>query len=127
MKSHVLAAVFSVVNFVLLIVLIVGASPREANDPAAPTVVRAQAIELVDAQGKVRGQLYLGADGGGNLRLRAPNGEVRVKIGATNDGSGLMFADNRTEPAVQLHAGGQGGTSLTLTGEGQKVRVISPE
>jgi hypothetical protein len=58
--------------------------------------------------------------------LRAPNGEVRVKIGATLEGGGLMFADKRTEPAVQLRAGGKSGPNLTLTSPDKKERVIEP-
>ncbi len=80
----------------------------------------------MDAQGNVRGQLFLGPDGGGNIRLRAPNGEVRVKIGATVEGGGLMFADKNTEPAVQLRASGKAGPNLTLTGPEKKERVFTP-
>lgn len=125
MRSQKFVALLTVVNLVLLGSLLVGAAPGGAADSPA-SVVRAQAIELVDAQGQVRAQLYLGVDGGGNLRLRAPNGEVRVKIGATDEGGGLMFADARTEPAVQLHAGGKSGTKLTLLGSENRQRVIEP-
>jgi hypothetical protein len=37
-----------------------------------------------------------------------------------------MFADKRTEPAVQLHAGGKRGPKLMLTGADKKERVIEP-
>jgi hypothetical protein len=124
MRANRLVAVLTVVNLTLLVTLLVGASkPTNPTDVLAPSVVRAQAIELVDAAGNVRGQLFLGADGGGNIRLRAPNGEVRVKIGATADGGGLMFADKNTEPAVQLSSTS---ASLTLTAQDKKQRVISP-
>lgn len=126
MRSHKFVTAVTVVNLALLIMLLIGAAPTNPTDVVAPSVVRAQAIELVDAQGNVRGQLFLGADGGGNIRLRAANGEVRVKIGATVDGGGLMFADKNTEPAVQLRAGGTTGTSLRLAGPDKKERVITP-
>ena len=126
MRSHKFLTVLTTANFALLVTLLVGASASKPGDPAAASVVRAQAIELVDAQGNVRGQLHLGADGGGNLRLRAANGEVRVKIGATVEGAGLMFADERTEPVVQLRAGGKTGTGLTLIAPDNKQRVIAP-
>lgn len=126
MRSYTFVSVLTAINLALLVTLLVGAVPTNPKDVVAPSVVRAQAIELVDAQGNVRGQLHLGADGGGNIRLRAPNGEVRVKIGATVDGGGLMFADKKTEPAVQLRAGGKSGTNLTLTGPDKKERVIAP-
>ena len=126
MRSYKVASVLTAVNLALLITLLVGSTPTNPGDKVAPSVVRARAIELVDAEGNVRGQLFLGADGGGNIRLRAPNGEVRVKIGATLEGGGLMFADKRTEPTVQLRAGGKNGPNLTLTGADKKERVIEP-
>jgi hypothetical protein len=126
MRSPKLLAVLSMLNLSILAAMLMGGKPNDARDEAAPAVVRAQAIELVDAAGNVRGQLFLGPDGGGNIRLRAPNGEVRVKIGATNEGGGLMFADQRTEPVVQLRAGGKTGAKLTLAAEGKKEAVIAP-
>ncbi|HEX5446585.1 MAG TPA: hypothetical protein VFW87_22395 [Pirellulales bacterium] len=126
MQSPKLLSVLTFVNLVVLCTLLLATKPTNPTDKVAPSLVRAQAIELVDAEGNVRGQLFLGPDGGGNIRLRAPNGEVRVKIGATLDGGGLMFADKRTEPAVQLHAGGKAGPALTLTNAGKKERVIAP-
>jgi hypothetical protein len=127
MRSHRFVTALTLANLLILGTLLLAGKPTNPTDKVAPSVVRAQAIELVDAEGNVRGQLFLGDDGGGNIRLRAGNGEVRVKIGATVEGGGLMFADKRTEPAVQLHAGGKsGGPNLTLTGAGQKQRVIAP-
>lgn len=131
MRFQRLFALLTVINLALLLVLVVGGMPNVAleavgADAAPPSVLRAQAIELVDSAGNVRGQLFLGPDGGGNIRLRAPNGEVRVKIGATLEGGGLMFADANTDPAVQLRAGGASGASLRLAGRDQKERVIAP-
>jgi hypothetical protein len=91
---------------------------------AAP-IVRAQAIELVNAQGLEVAQLYTGADGGGNLRLRSGDGVIRVKLGATADGSGLLLADRDVEPAIVL-ASSDGETSVTLAQEGRRKRVIRP-
>jgi hypothetical protein len=124
MRSPLVLTLLTVANVLVLGSLLVAGKP--AADDSAPAVLRAQAIELVDAQGQVRGQLFLGDDGGGNIRLRAGNGEVRVKIGATVDGGGLMFADKQTEPAVLLRAGGQQGPNLTLTSPDKKARVVAP-
>jgi hypothetical protein len=126
MRSHKLITALTLVNLLILGTLLLGGAPTNPTDKVAPSVVRAQAIELVDAEGNVRGQLFLGPDGGGNIRLRAPNGEVRVKIGATIEGGGLMFADKRTEPVVQLRASGKTGANLTLTAEDKKEKVIAP-
>jgi hypothetical protein len=99
-------------------------SPLADAQEVAP-VVRAQAIELVNAQGLVVAQLYTGDDGGGNLRLRNGEGLVRVKLGATADGSGLLLLDRDVAPAVVLGSGDDG-TSLTLAQEGRRNRVIKP-
>ena len=69
--------------------------------PLVTDVVQARLIELVDERGQVRAQLHIGADGGGNLRLRNGQGEVRVKLGATADGAGLLLMDQATEPGVR--------------------------
>jgi hypothetical protein len=61
-------------------------------------VLRAQRIELVD-------------------RIRDLEGNIRVKLGASQSGSGLVLLNDRTEPGVQVlagadsrddHAGGEG-------------------
>jgi hypothetical protein len=97
-----------------------------ADEPTkAAAVIRAEAFELVDKQGKVVAQLHVGEDGGGNIRLRSGDGMVRVKLGATKDGSGLILFDNAAEPAVAL-ASGKTGTTATLAEKGKDKRVIKP-
>ncbi|QDV37727.1 hypothetical protein [Tautonia plasticadhaerens] len=91
----------------------------------APAVLRAEAFELVDKTGKVVAQLHLGEDGGGNIRLRSGDGTVRVKLGATADGSGLLLFDKEAEPAVWL-AANESGTSATLAEKGKEKRVLKP-
>lgn len=76
-------------------------------------VVRAKLIELVDAKGQVVAQLHTSEDGGGQLRLRSGSGTVRVKIGSTSDGSGLLLMDSESEPAI-WHSVSRAGTTLTL-------------
>ena len=46
-------------------------------------VIRAKLIELVNDNGDVVGQLYLGEGGSGQIRLRNGSGEVRVKLGSS--------------------------------------------
>ena len=98
---------------------------RAAASEVASDVIRARLIELVATDGRVVGQLHTSEDGSGNLRLRGGNGEVRVKLGATKDGSGLILMDKNTEPAVWLEAQSQG-TTLTLAQSGKSKRVIAP-
>jgi hypothetical protein len=99
----------------------VGAKEVEEIAP----VLRAQEVQLVDKQGKTVAQLYVGEDGGGNLRLRSGDGTIRVKLGATADGSGLLLFDREAEPAVWL-ASNKSGTSATLAEKGKNKRVIKP-
>ena len=101
-------------------------TPVSAQASAAvPDVLRARRIDLVNASGAVVGQLYTGEDGGGQIRLRSPDGEVRVKLGASADGSGLILMDDKTEPALWL-ASKREGTSLTLAQRGREKRVFTP-
>lgn len=101
--------------------------PRTAAAQGAvvPDVLRARLIELVNDRGAVVGQLYTGEDGSGQLRFRSAGGEVRVKLGATDDGSGLVLMDGRTEPAVWL-ASGPDGSRITLAQQGRAPRVLTP-
>lgn len=92
---------------------------------AVPEVLRARQFDLVNARGAVVGQLYTGEDGGGQLRFRDASGEVRVKLGASPDGSGLVLMDADTEPAVWL-ATNREGTSITLAQKGKERRRITP-
>jgi hypothetical protein len=97
----------------------------QADSNGTPSVVRAQGFELVDPRGQVVAQLYLGTDGGGNIRLRSGDGMVRVKLGASADGSGLLLLDKEAEPAVHAVAG-KDGTSLVIAQQGKDKKVLSP-
>lgn len=66
------------------------------------------------------------------LQLSDQNGTIRVKLGAGEDGSGLMLADEATEPAIHLIARRTGTaerpttTSITLKGTDGQQHVIRP-
>ena len=66
------------------------------------------------------------------LRLLDENGTIRVKLGAGENGSGLLLLDEETEPGVHLIARRAGTTatptttSLTLRGADGRQRVIEP-
>lgn len=96
-----------------------------APGAADPGIIRARAIELVDQAGQVRAQLTVESNGEAVFRLRDSKGEVRVKLGAGGDGSGLVLLDGTTEPAIHMLAK-TGATSLTLTSKGGERRVIVP-
>jgi hypothetical protein len=103
-----------------------GGEPAQGTAaPRAPAVLRAQSFEMVDTRGRVIAQLHPGVDGGGNLRLRTGDGTIRVKLGATAEGSALHLMDGQPEPAVSL-ASGKSGTSITLAEKGKEKRVMKP-
>lgn len=95
---------------------------RASTPPQVQEVIRAKLIELIAPDGKVVGQLHTAEDGSANLRLRSGDGEVRVKLGASKDGSGLVLMDNNTEPGVSLYA--QSGGGAATVAEGGKTRRV---
>jgi hypothetical protein len=113
----------------LLAIHLIRPSPVPSAQAQAPVVaqdvVRAKLFELVSASGQVVAQLHAGEDGGGQLRLRTGNGVVRVKLGATEGGSGLILLDRNAEPAVWLAATPEG-SSVTLAQQGKDKRVLTP-
>jgi hypothetical protein len=88
------------------------------------SVLRAQKIELVDARGLTRARFTIEENGEVVLRLIAANGELRVKLGAGNDGSGLLLANSATEPGVHVLAQGRSATLKMKAGESE--RVLEP-
>ena len=128
-KNHPLAVVLTVVNLVLLIVVLTQGSALTQGDAS---ILRGRGLELVDAAGQVRAQFNVERDGEAVFRLRDANGTIRVKLGAGNDGSGLLLIDETTEPGVHIIARRAATptrpitTSINLTGSDGQRRVIQP-
>jgi hypothetical protein len=123
MRMHLLIVGLVGINVIILASLVVqGHRVSAAGDPGT---VRARAIELVDERGRVRAQLNVEADGETVFRLRDAAGEIRVKLGAGKEGSGLLLLDESTEPGIQMLAQ-KSGTRLTLASQGGQRRVITP-
>ena len=97
---------------------------RSAAAQPASNIVRAEAIELVDARGRVRAQLNVEASGEVVFRLRDSTGTIRVKLGASENGSGLLLANEATEPGVHILAN-RTATSVTVK-RGARSQVIAP-
>jgi hypothetical protein len=124
MNTHRLASALTVINSILLIVLVIQ-SQTIANQ-RIPDVLRVQAFELVDGHGRVRAQLNIDETTGEVIfRLRDENENIRVKLGASEEGSGLLLINELTEPGVHILAK-QDGTSLTLRNQGGAKEVIEP-
>ena len=113
----------------------VSATAPEVQSPAVQDVMpvlRGRALELVDEAGQVRSRINVEPDGEVVLRLIDRKGTIRVKLGASERGSGLLLLDEATEPAVHVIARRTGTaerpttTSVTLRGSDGEERVIRP-
>jgi hypothetical protein len=123
MKARRLVVLLTTINTAVLVVLLIRSSSLFAA--SEPETVRARAIELVDQQGRVRAQLNVEPNGEAVFRLRDAKGEIRVKLGADGEGSGLILLDGATEPRIHMLAK-DSGISVTLTNKGGQRRVITP-
>lgn len=81
--------------------------PAGAKRERVPSVLRARAIELVDRHGQPRMQIKVERGGEVVFRLRDQSGAVRVKMGASRTGSGLLLLNEATEPGIQMLAGAE--------------------
>jgi hypothetical protein len=123
MRTQHFALLVTLANAGLLLALAFQRSTAHAE--AAPSVVRAHAIEILDRAGQVRAALTVEESGEAVFRLRDAKGTIRVKLGASEEGSGLLLLDGATEPG--LHALSRtGGTTLTLRGKDGKPHRIGP-
>jgi hypothetical protein len=119
----------TVVNLAILTLAMRQQKPAE---PAAQDVIRARRFELVDERGVVRSSLKIEPEGAVVFRLTDPKGEIRVKLGAGADGSGLLLTDETTEPGIHLLArrAGTGDkpntTRIVITGADGKQKLIEP-
>jgi hypothetical protein len=124
MNTNRLAVALTVINLILLIVVI--AQSRRIANQTIPDVLRVRAFELVDENGRVRAQLNIDETNGEVIfRLRDEKETIRVKLGASAEGSGLLLINDLTEPGVHLLAK-QDDTSLTLTDQSGAKQVIKP-
>lgn len=124
MNTNRLAVALTVINLILLIVVI--AQSRMTANQTIPEVLRVRAFELIDENGRVRAQLNIDETNGEVIfRLRDEKETIRVKLGASEEGSGLLLINDLTEPGVHLLAK-QDDTSLTLTDHSGAEQVIKP-
>jgi hypothetical protein len=108
------ALVLTVINLVILIFTL--AQTRPATADGVVPILRGRALEIVDERGQVRARINVEPagtmpDGKSYLeavvfRLADPNGRIRVKVGADQDGSGLMLANDLQQPGVHMSAEG---------------------
>jgi hypothetical protein len=143
MKNQRVFVVFTLVNLgILIFMLIRQMTPVQASSPVP--VLRAQALEIVDAHGKVRASIQVMPEGPGRkadgsptefgdkvfpeavvFRLIRPDGRPSVKIATTEQGSGIDLSGGIDPTYLVLSADG-GDASVTLTNKDGRRQIVKP-
>ncbi len=123
MNALPIAAGLSALNLAVLAGAAIQARPGEAE--GAGDVLRGRALELVDERGKTRARINVEPGGEVVFRLLDQQGTIRVKLGAGTDGSGLLLANDATEPGVHILAKAEGSSVRVVNKDGSE-RVIAP-
>jgi hypothetical protein len=136
MKIQRLSIVLTVINLLLLTFSLTQFHPTEAQ-VAAP-VLRGRALEIVDKEGRVRASISVHLAGPSvpvpdgkiypetvMLRLIDPNGRPSVKLGASEQGSGLGLGGDSDLTYVVLKAEGAS-SSLKLTNKDGREQLVKP-
>jgi hypothetical protein len=135
MKTQRLLIVLTLVNLALLLFLLVPIRPAVAE--SAPPVLRGRALEIVDAQGRVRASLgVLSGERQANgetypetvlLRLITERGRPSVKIVASELAAGLSVAGPSTTKNTYVILEANGSTSsLRLRNEDGREQTVKP-
>jgi hypothetical protein len=123
MKPNILLVLFTLATLSIIINLVAQQKQRDqqTNAPA----IRARSIELVDDKGQSRALLSVEANGETVFRLRDAEGTIRVKLGASKDGSALLLLNDSTEPGIHALAK-TNGTSIALINKNGLKKMITP-
>jgi hypothetical protein len=137
MKTERLLITLTAVNLVLLGYQVVQPRLAGASTADVPAVLRGRALEIVDAQGKIRASITVMPEDPkviwkGKpypetvlLRLISPAGKPNVKLGASQRGAGLVIGGELNPTYVQVLAEGGESTVKLVNKEGTE-RVIKP-
>jgi hypothetical protein len=110
----------------LNLALLVGAAvPTRTTPPPRGDILRGKALELVDERGKTRARIGVEPNGEVVFRLLDQQGTIRVKLGAGSDGSGLLLANDATEPGVHILARADG-SSIRIVNKDGREQLIAP-
>ncbi len=142
MNSQRLAAILTVINLGILLLLSNQLRPVHASSELP--VLRGRALEIVDAQGKLRASIQVIPEGPSRrldgslvepngkvypeavvLRLIRPDGRPSVKLATTERGSGIDLSGGIDPTYLVLSAEG-GETSVTLTNKDGRRQLIKP-
>ena len=105
-------------------ILVGGLAPaRPTSARSEEPVLRGSGLELVDGHGRTRVSIRIEAGGEAVLRLTDQRGTIRVKLGAGEDGSGLLLANDATEPGVHILAKATGSTLKLRNKDGRERNI----
>ena len=134
MKNQKLLTVLTGVNLALLIFLL-AQMVWPVGAQVAGSVLRGRALEIVDAQGRVRAGIKVqpaGTTPNGEpypetvmFRLIDPNGRPFVKVGGSEQGAGLSFVGDSDVTHIVLKAQGAE-SSLKLTNKDGRQHLLKP-
>ena len=131
MKLQRFLVALTAANLVLLVLLLAQGHPALGGDS---DILRGRALEIIDEQGQVRARINIEPattmpDGKASpeavFRLADPLGRIRVKLGADQDGSGLLLANDSQLPGVHILANKKG-SSLKLAHKDGRAKSFAP-
>ena len=137
MNTQRLLAILTAVNLGLLGYQVVKPSLAHASTADVPAVLRGHALEIVDAQGRIRASITVIPEDPkviwkGKpypetvlLRLISAEGRPNVKLGASQMGAGLVIGGESNPTHIQVLAEG-GETTLKLINKDGTERSIKP-
>jgi hypothetical protein len=102
--------------FGLILLVMASHSPSGTFDK-----ITVREFELTDAKGTKRATIKVESSGEVVFRLIGEKGTIRVKLGASEAGSGFVLLDDNTDPGLHAHAN-KNGSGLTITGRDGKKR-----
>ena len=108
-----------------LIILVAAVQTRAAGAQGGEDILRGRALELLDEGGKTRARIDVEPNGEVVFRLLDQQGTIRVKLGAGKEGSGLLLANDATEPGVHILAKATGSSIRVVNKDGRE-RLIAP-
>ncbi len=124
MRTQRIATALTIVNLGFFLAAL--SQARATTAQTATPLLRARVLELVDERDAIRARLNVEPNGEVVFRLLDQTGTIRVKLGAGKDGSGLLLANDATEPGVHILAKAAG-TTLKLANKDGRARVLTPE
>lgn len=137
MKTQRLLITLTAVNLGLLGYQLFQPHLARASTPDVPAVLRGRALEIVDAQGKIRASIAVLPEDPkvmwkGKpypetvlLRLISAEGRPNVKLGASRMGAGLLIGGESNPTYVQVLAEG-GESTVKLVNKNGTERSIKP-